>query len=615
MSVIKVLPQTVVTKIAAGEVIERPASVLKELIENSIDAGAANIDIQLEDGGKKLIKVSDDGIGMDRGDVELAFLSHATSKLQSDEDLFSISTLGFRGEALPSIGAISQTRIISRTKNALTGSEIQIEGGTLGMVKDKGAPEGTQIDVRNLFYNTPVRRKFLKSTQTEMAHISEMIIRFALAYPDIHFNAVHNGRNVSTFPTVRDLKERIYIIYGEETGKRLIAINLKEPDFSVYGYILPPAHNRPNTKMQFIFLNGRYIRDNIISHAINSAYQNLMMSRRSPIVFLNLRIDSRDVDVNVHPSKTEVRFKNAGLIHDQLYSTIHSALMRTELHSPLQVKGRHINPDIEPIPGTITGSTPEGDREYLYKQDEHLPLNERKESVMKSLPDKWQAGISDFFSGSHYHKDAQKQTFLPSSEDEPSFKRESKLTSYIQIHNSYIVEETADGLNIIDQHALHEIILYHEIWNQIKSSRLAVQKMLIPELIELAPRDLVFIKSLRNEFRSSGLEIEEFGKSTIAIRTHPQILKNLDFHELIQTVLEEIDSDEIKGDTDNILRKIVKIIACKGAVKAGHRLALPEIQSLLEKREGSYVTSFCPHGRPTTLEFKISELEKQFKRK
>ena len=612
MASIKVLPQTVVTKIAAGEVIERPASVLKELIENSIDAGATLIEVQLEDGGKKLIKISDNGIGMDREDVGIAFLSHATSKLRSDEDLFSIKTLGFRGEALPSIGAISQTRIISRTKDALIGSEIKIEGGNLNKVKEKGSPEGTQIDVHNLFYNTPVRRKFLKSTQTEMAHISEMVTRFALAYPNIHFNVTHNGKKTLTFPTAKDFKERITTIFGNEIGKNLITINLKEPDIAIYGYILPPTHNRPNTKMQFIFLNGRYIRDNIISHAINSAYQNLLMSRRSPIVFLNLQINSSDVDVNVHPTKIEVRFKNTGLIHDQLYSAIHSALMQTEFHSPLQFTGRHNYTGIETSPVTVTGrSVPDGNAGIPQKQGEGVSLNEKKETVMKSM--------SDFFSRSldkeaPCRKDEHKQTHLPSSENEGLFKRESRLTSCIQVHNSYIVEETADGLNIIDQHALHEIILYHEIWERIKSSKLAIQKLLIPELIELTPRDFVTIMSLRNEFCTLGLEIEEFGKSTTAIRTHPQILKNLDFHGLIQSVLEEIDSDEIKGETDNILRKIAKIMACKGAVKAGQRLTSQEIQSLLERRKNDIVTDFCPHGRPTTLEFKMSELEKQFKR-
>ena len=589
---IKVLPETVVTKIAAGEVIERPASVLKELVENAIDAGATQIEIQLEEGGKKLIKVSDNGVGMDADDLKIAFLSHATSKLRSDDDLFSIDTLGFRGEALPSIGSISQTRIISRTKDALIGSEIQIEGGQLGKIKEKGAPEGTQIDVQNLFYNTPVRRKFLKSTQTEMAHISEMVTRFALSYPNIHFTTLHNGKNVLIFPNAKNLKERINTIYGKEISENLLEINLKEPDISIYGYILPPTHNRPNTKMQFIFLNGRYIRDNIIFHAINAAYRNLLMSRRSPIVFLNLQIDSREVDVNVHPTKIEVRFKNTGLIHDQLYATIRSALMQTESHTSFQATSQHNRPNAES--STTAANTFVGGVEAQLRQDKEVSSSPDKETP--------------------YRKDEHKQDVLPSAEDKPLFKQESKLTSHIQIHNSYIIEETAEGLNIIDQHALHEVVLYHEIMEHIKSSRLAIQKLLIPALIELAPRDFVTIMSLKEKFDTLGLEIEEFGKSTIAIRTHPQILKNLDFHSLIQSVLEEIDSDDVKGETDNILSKIVEVMACKGAVKAGQRLAPQEIQSLLEQRKDNIVTSFCPHGRPTALEFKISELEKQFKR-
>ena len=609
MSRIKVLPETVVTKIAAGEVIERPASVLKELVENAIDAGATQIEIQLEEGGKKLIKVSDNGIGMDGDDIKIAFLSHATSKLRSDDDLFSIDTLGFRGEALPSIGAISQTRIISCTKDALIGSEIQIEGGRLGKIKEKGAPEGTQIDVQNLFYNTPVRRKFLKSTQTEMAHISEMVTRFALSYPNIHFTTLHNGKNVLIFSTAKNLKERIDTIFGKEISENLLEINLKEPDISIYGYILPPTHDRPNTKMQFIFLNGRYIRDNIIFHAINAAYRNLLMSRRSPIVFLNLQIDSREVDVNVHPTKIEVRFKNTGLIHDQLYATIRSALMKTESYTSFQASSQHNR--------SSTGSSSKatstfvGGVEAQLRQDQDVSSDERKESVMKSM--------SDFFSTSldkeaPYRKDEHKQDVLSSAVDNPLFKQESKLTSHIQIHNSYIIEETAEGLNIIDQHALHEVVLYHEIMEHIKSSRLAIQKLLIPALIELAPRDFVTIMSLKEKFATLGLEIEEFGKSTIAIRTHPQIFKNLDFHSLIQSVLEEIESDDVKGETDNILKKIVEVMACKGAVKAGQRLAPQEIQSLLEQRRDNIVTSYCPHGRPTALGFKISELEKQFKR-
>ncbi|MFQ5963744.1 MAG: DNA mismatch repair endonuclease MutL [Candidatus Scalinduaceae bacterium] len=596
MSNIKILPQNVVNKIAAGEVIERPASVLKELIENSIDAGAMHIEIQLEDGGRKLIKVSDNGIGMDRDDMGLAFISHSTSKLENDEDLFSIKTLGFRGEALPSIGSVSQARIISRPKGALAGAEIQIEGCNLHKVKEIGSPEGTQVDVRNLFFNTPVRRKFLKSTHTEMAHISEMVTRFALAYPNIHFNTIHNGKNVSNFPPAKDTKERIVNIFGNEMSKDLITINSKEPNASLYGYVLPPTHNRPNTKMQFIFLNGRYIRDNIILHAINAAYSNLLMTKRSPIVFLFLQVDSKEVDVNVHPTKIEVRFRNAGLIHDQVYTTIHTALTRTEFHPSLKATSPPIHTNTENLP----------------KESKETISHEKQESVMKSM--------SDFFSRSSenkhtYHKNEHKQVYFPHSKDENYPERIKIPTPFLQIHNSYIIEEAADGLNIIDQHALHEIILYHEILEQIKSSKLVTQNMLIPELVELVPRDYLAIMSLKSELNTLGIEIEEFGKSTIAVRTHPQILKNLDFRELIQSLLEEIDSDEIKRNADSILRKIVKIMACKGAVKSGQRLTPQEIQALLEKKRDNTATGFCPHGRPTTLEFKISELEKQFKRK
>lgn len=589
---IKILSQIIVNQIAAGEVIERPASVIKELVENSIDAGASRIEIQLEDSGKRLIRVSDNGIGMERDDVELAFQSHATSKLKNAEDIFSIDTLGFRGEALPSIGSISQARIVSCPKGALTGSEIMIEGGSLHELKEKGAPDGTQVDVHNLFYNTPARRKFLKSTQTEMSHISEMVIRFALAYPKIHFSTLHNGKNVSLFPSAKDTRERIETIFGNEMCKEIISISAEEPEVSIYGYVMPPTHTRPNSKMQFIFLNGRFIRDSGMLHAINSAYRNLLMSKRAPIVFLFLHVDSQKVDVNVHPTKREVRFKNAGVIHDQVYSVIHSALRRTEIRPSLQMTNQALYPELEILP------------------------NRKEESVMES--------ISDFFSeslekkvgsqaGSHENRQRNGYVSPPLDQFQPS--KKSLLASFLQIHNSYIVEETDQGLNIIDQHALHEILLYHEICDHIKTSKLVTQNLLIPELIELRPAEHVAIMSLKDELHTLGVEIEEFGKSTLAIRTHPQILKKLDYRDLIQSLLEEIGSNELRINTDDILSKVVKILACKGAVKSGQKLSLQEIQELLDKKKKSSMTNFCPHGRPTTLEFKVAELEKQFKRK
>ncbi|MCP5002802.1 MAG: DNA mismatch repair endonuclease MutL [Planctomycetes bacterium] len=594
MADIKILPQTIVNKIAAGEVIERPASVIKELVENSIDAGALRIEMQLEDSGKKLIRVSDNGAGMEREDVELAFHSHATSKLKEAEDIFSIDTLGFRGEALPSIGSVSQARILSRPKGALTGSEITIEGGNLHKIKEKGAPEGTQVDVHNLFYNIPVRRKFLKSTQTEMAHISEMVIRFALAYPNIHFSTLHNGKNVSLFPSARNARERIETIFGNEMCKELISINSEEPELSIFGYVLPPTYTRPNSKMQYVFLNGRFIRDSTLHHAINNAYRNLLMSKRSPIVFLFLHVDSSEVDVNVHPTKREVRFRNAGIIHDQIYSAINSALKQTQ--SQYQPSLQTANQDT-----------------YSKLETSH---GKREESVMESM--------SDFFSNSLERKiDSQAGLYEKGQKNEYVSQPLEKfipsgnilLTSFLQIHNSYIVEETDQGLNIIDQHALHEIILYHEICDHIKNSKLVTQNLLIPELIELTPADYVAIMDLKDMLNRLGLEIEEFGKNTIAIRTHPQILKNLNYGDLVQSLLKEINNSEVRPNTDDVLSKVVNILACKGAVKSGQKLNSQEIQALLDKKKKSSMTNFCPHGRPTILEFKISDLEKQFKRK
>jgi len=329
MSQIKILPESVINKIAAGEVIDRPASVVKELIENAIDAGASRIDTYLEDGGRKLIRVSDDGIGMDADDLALAFQSHATSKLQNADDLFAVHTLGFRGEALPSIGAVSHAGIISRVKGVMNGAEIKIDGGVLGEVKERGAPEGTQVEVRELFFNTPVRKKFLKSIPTEMAYISEVLTKFSLSYPAIHFTLMHNNRTVFNLPTVQDTAERIATFFGEEMRKHLIPAFLREEMFTLSGYIAPPFFDKSNARMQFIFLNGRYIKDSAIFRAINEAYHGKLMHKRYPIVFLFLQIEPSEVDVNVHPTKIEVRFRNTSAIYNYVLSALKEGLNKS----------------------------------------------------------------------------------------------------------------------------------------------------------------------------------------------------------------------------------------------------------------------------------------------
>ncbi|MGR3310502.1 MAG: DNA mismatch repair endonuclease MutL [Candidatus Brocadiales bacterium] len=577
MSKIRILPQSVTNQIAAGEVIERPASVAKELIENAIDANASRIDLYLEDGGKKLIKVIDNGIGMLPEDLSLAFLSHATSKIKKAEDLFDVVTMGFRGEALPSIGAVSQSRIISRPHDTTAGAEIEIEGGVLGTLKESGASPGTQVEVRNLFFNTPVRRKFLKTTPTEMAYISENLTRLSLAFPTIHFTLTHNNRKVFNLPPASDIKERIHTFFGKEIGEHLIPIKRREPNIEASGYILPPAYDRPNTKMQFAFVNGRYIRSNVIYRATTEAYHGLLTNRRCPIVFMFLQIDPHEVDVNVHPTKIEVRFKNANQVHGTVLSALREALRKGKITTPIRM--------------SVKSETGDGRRET--KEDGRLT------SHVSRLPS------SEFRVQSSEMRNNSEIRILQSAIHK----------HVLQLHASYIVEETPEGLNIIDQHALHEIILYHEIKKRITQSKLVSQQLLIPELIELSPKDFFTMLNLKEGLEKLGMAIEEFGQNTVIIRTLPQVLKDLNCKEFTHDLLNEIGENETGGDTNVVFEKLIKIMACKGAVKAGQKLAVEEIESLLRRRKDFSITSNCPHGRPTTLSFSIRELESLFKRR
>jgi len=584
---IKILPESVTNKIAAGEVIDRPASVVKELIENAIDAKATKIDTYLEDGGRKLIRVSDDGIGMDAEDLALAFQSHATSKLHHADDLFAIHTLGFRGEALPSIGAVSHASIISRVKGAMSGAEIKIDGGLLGKVKECGAPEGTQVEARDLFFNVPVRKKFLRTVSTEMAYISEVLTRFSLSYPKIHFTLMHNNRTVFNLPPVQDTAERIATVFGEEMRKHLIPVFLREEMVTLSGYIAPPFFDKANARMQFIFLNGRYIKDSAIFRAITEAYHGKLMHKRYAIVFLFLHVEPSEVDVNVHPTKIEVRFRNTGIIYNYILSALKESLNKSAIKSV-----------------SMPSRTPQLEKEVAWSE-----VNLLKKSLWEEF---------SFGKTNEMESRTDIQTHLKTDERENFSTTEGfdKKRTYIQIHNAFIVEEADDGLNIIDQHALHEIILYHEIERSISASKSLSQRLLIPELVELSPKDFYNIISLKDYLEKLGIEIEEFGQHTIVIRAFPQILKNLNSKKFMEDLLAELSEEDYLKSKDKTLNKLISIMACKGAIKAGQRLELQEIEELLKKKTSiNAYTNNCPHGRPTTLHFSFDELQKQFKRK
>ena len=599
MGVIAVLPESVSSKIAAGEVIERPASVVKELVENAVDAQADRIEVQLEDGGKKLIRVVDNGVGMAPEDLEVAFVSHATSKLKTGKDLFAISTMGFRGEALWSIAAIAQARIVSRLRGEQAGAETEARGGAIGSVRECGAAEGTVIEVRNLFFNTPVRRKFLRTNTTEMSHVTETITRVALSSPGVHFTLTHNGKRVLNLPACDKLRDRAALFFGREIADALLEVELRDERLSVAGLVGPPVHARSNTKAQYTFINQRYVRDSAIFHAISQAYQGLLPAKRYPVLFLFLEMDPGDVDVNVHPTKIEVRFRHSHQVHSQVLAAVTQALRQADLVRSVQM------PDAASAGSSFPPPT--------------APKHERREAIKQSL--------TEFFERQSRGGQQQKAfTFdrsIPTQQPSPPSQRSESFAAqplerpraFIQLHGSYIVEEADDGIRVIDQHALHERLLFDELKEKRQTQSLVKQPLLVPQMIELSPAEFFKVMSLKDDLASLGIDIEEFGRSSVVVRAVPQQLSDCDPVELVKDVLAELEQEEAGQAGDSPADVILKVMACKAAVKAGQRLSPQEISALLDKRDAEERTSTCPHGRPSTLMFSLPELEKQFGRR
>ena len=587
---IQILPENITNKIAAGEVIERPASVVKELVENSLDAGAGKVEVELKKGGTKLIRVVDDGQGMSREDLSLAFVSHATSKLEDEDDLFSVSTMGFRGEALSSIGAVSRAKITSRTRDSDEGHSIEVEGGVIGQVQAAGAPPGTQVEVRDLFYNVPVRRKFLKTTATEMAHISETLTRLALARPDVRFMLRHNDREVFNLPAADDRAQRIAEFFGGEIADELIPFEREMDDLTVEGYLCPPSVDRSNTKMQYTYVNGRYVRDRSLTHAIMEAYRGLMMSRRKPVCFLFLRVPPGEVDVNVHPTKIEVKFRKVGQVHNQLLEAMKDALREAKL---------------TPQPSLSDGAEggADGDSEG--------------ESVRQAVWDYFGSAGDDQDGGPKRGGRGRSGAAPARPVNVPREEGEGPLPSgrAVQVLDSYIVQETGEGLEVIDQHALHERLLYNRLKQRLDEGALDRQQLLVPELIELPKDEFYAIMDLQEELARFGISMDAFGDSTVIIRSYPQVLDNFDAEGFVREVLDEFEDVDPAGGAEECLERLLKVTACKGAVKADQRLSSDQLKRLLEQKAQQDEVDTCPHGRPTTILLSHRELEKQFKRR
>jgi DNA mismatch repair protein MutL len=611
------LPPGVVAKIAAGEVIERPASVVKELLENSIDAGATRIDIDLEAGGTELIRIVDDGCGIVPEDLPLAFAPHATSKLKSADDLFRIGSMGFRGEALSSIAGIAKVSLQSRPHDRDSGAELRIDDGELSPVRPWGGSPGTRLEVRHLFYNVPVRKKFLKSHATEFGHVTETVTRLALANPGLHLVLRHNGRLVYEVPGSAGLLDRIGLFFGKEIRDALFEVNSPPGERRVTGFIADPKCDRGNAKLQYLFVNGRWFRDRSLAHAMQDSYRGLLMTGRYCIGFLFLTLPPDQVDVNVHPTKAEVRFQENSTIYSLVRSAVKERLLR-----------ENMLPYLTAPAGEVPAPPPSGPADWLNES----PLPQAAffappPPVQERLPFPTTEPTGER-GASAPRVEAEPETIEAAPIPVPVLPPElGGLTpparleepppnpgTAIQLHDSYLVIETRDGMLVIDQHALHERILFEQLRRRVKAGQLEVQRLLIPEPVELPAEQAALVLEAADALRELGVDVSDFGGNTVLVSSYPTLLGRKSPYEIFQSVLDELLSKERPPSREALLHNLMATMACKAAVKAGDPLTKEEIQYLLHLRTMAEDSHHCPHGRPTSLLFSRTELDKQFKR-
>jgi DNA mismatch repair protein MutL len=597
---IRQLPPNVVTKIAAGEVIERPASVLKELLENSVDAGSTRLDVEVEQGGTELIRVVDNGCGIAPEDLPLAFASHATSKLQSADDLFRIGTLGFRGEALSSIGGVAQVALQSRTAEHACGSEIRCDGGELAPVRAWSGAPGTRIEVRHLFYNTPVRRKFLRTTTTEMGHLCEQFTRLALAHPTLHLTLRHNGKQVYEVPATATLPDRLGLFFGAEVRDQLYIVEAQQGVVTLRGYIADPACERGNAKMQYLFVNGRPVRDRSLGHALQEAYRGLLMTGRYAVAFLFLDLPPDEVDVNVHPTKSEVRFRNASAMYGLVFGSVRDRLSAQNLTARLKVTSTLDAPQAAPtLPDPPAWFEPRVAPTFTPLTAPPIAANGGSQPAPATNP-------------------AQPPE-QPAPPSQPAWPAPSALAGLppvkaIQLHNAYLVLETAEGMLVIDQHALHERILFEQLKRRIRSGTLEAQPLLIPEPVELTAEQAARALEHQAELAELGLGVEAFGGGTLLLTSYPAILGNRPPQTILKAVVDHLCSKDRVPTREVLLNDLLSLMACHAAVRAGDPLTPEEIAALIAQRQLADDTHHCPHGRPTALLFSRHDLDRQFRR-
>ncbi len=631
MGRIRVLSDNVANKIAAGEVVERPASVVKELLENSLDAGAANIRVEIENGGRRLIRVVDDGCGMLRDDALLAFERHATSKLRDVKDLLSIGTLGFRGEALPSIASVSRLLLETRSLEEQTGTRVEIAGGKIVNCDEIARGAGTSITVRDLFFNVPARKKFLRSEQTELAHIASLVTHYSLAHPDKTFELWNGGATLLHATPVETLRERVFQVFGSQLIEDLIELQPRsqelrdpEPDepartYTVCGFVSRPQVQKNNRNSIFVFVNGRLIRDRLVLHSLSSAYHNLMPPACFPFALLFLDCDAEEVDVNVHPSKTEVRFRHQSWVHDFVRDAIREQLMLSR-----------------PAPSFTPGANPQSGAALPYSEFSQSMHNETGGASLPAtvpeytlLPPQTPAARFDFGDAAIRVNEPEIGSEEPLRLRVPDthgafpadafpapvgMTRIGELRPLGQLHNSFIIAAGTDGLWIIDQHVAHERILFEQVQKQQAAGHVEVQHLLMPVILQLTPEQQIEYARIADELHHSGFETEPFGKGTIAVKAAPAAVGQGDLERVIFEVLEIAEHELRSVSVSDLRRGIAASIACRAAIKINTPLDHRKMEWMLRTLAATDYPMACPHGRPVALQYSMRDILRSFHR-
>lgn len=614
MATIHRLSPSVVNKIAAGEVIERPASVVKELMENAVDSGASQIEVSLKDGGLESIRVADNGSGISKDDLPLAVAPHATSKIRDADDLFHVSTMGFRGEALASIAEVSQLTLRSRQHDDSVGHELRVNGGQVEPVEPCGCPPGTSVEVSSLFFTTPVRQKFLRSLQTEMGHTLEAFTRIALGHPRIHMVLRHNDRIVHELPANESWPERIGHLLGDEIRCALIPISGEDQRMRLDGYVVDPIQSRSHNRLQYLFLNGRYIRERSLQHALGEAYRGLLLTGRYPIAFLSLDMPADAVDVNVHPAKLEVRFVDGGRIYSLVLGSIRNKFLTTDLTARTQlVSGNSGSSDISTgtSPNAWSASNPTDFRWDPPAPQRDLNWPDDRRPIDYTSFSAGSTGGSQAASGG---MSAALDASIPGTTATPSTPRMVDRARALQVHNRYLITESAEGVIVIDQHALHERIIYEQLREKVVAGSLESQRLLVPEPVPLSPTEFALVDDSRAALAQLGIVVEPFGGTTMLVTSYPAMLANQNPADLLRSVVELLGTRTSALERRDVLDELMHMISCKAAVKAGDRLTAAEIDALLEHRSLCQDAHHCPHGRPTALIFSRDELDRRFLR-